>query len=281
MINPETVAVACGLCSALAWGAGDFAGGLASRRSNVLTVVLFSQMLGGILMFGLTPMFADNAPDTRQVLSGMLAGAFGVLGLVGLYKGLASGRMGLVAPLSALVTAVIPMGFSFVAEGLPTTLQRFGLTTAIAAVWLLSSPGGDMQIQKGELRLSLLAGLGFGLFFILMDHASGQAVLWPLLASKIGAVTVMFIILVATRQLTPPPRGQVGFIALAGILDTAGTAAFTVATHLGRLDVSTVLASLYPASTIMLAWLAFRERLSHRQWFGVAGAGVALVLIAV
>ncbi|WP_319406017.1 DMT family transporter [uncultured Desulfosarcina sp.] len=281
MINPETVAVTCGLCSAVAWGAGDFAGGFASRRGNALTVVLFSQMLGGMLMLGLTSVFAGHAPDTRQVLSGMLAGGFGVLGLVCLYKGLAAGRMGLVAPLSALVTAIIPMGFSFVVEGLPTTLQRFGLAAAMAAVWLLSSPGGELRMHKGELRLSLLAGLGFGLFFILMDHASGQAVLWPLLASKAGAVTVMFLILTATRQLTAPPKGQILFIALAGILDTAGTAAFTVAANLGRLDVSTVLASLYPASTIMLAWLVFRERLNRRQWCGVAIAIAALVLIAI
>jgi len=281
MINPETVAIVCGLCSAIAWGAGDFAGGFASRRGNALTVVLFSQMLGGMLMLGLTPLFAEHAPDSRQILSGMLAGGFGVLGLVGLYKGLASGRMGLVAPLSALVTAVIPMGFSFVVEGLPTTMQRFGLAAAIAAVWLLSSPGGDLRMQKGELRLSLMAGLGFGLFFILMDHASSQAVLWPLLASKTGAVAVMFLILTATRQLAAPPKGQVLFIVLAGILDTAGTAAFAAAAHLGRLDLSTVLASLYPASTILLAWLVFRERLGRRQWCGVATAIVALVLIAV
>ncbi|MFO7713101.1 EamA family transporter [Desulfosarcina sp.] len=281
MLNPETLAVTCGLCSALAWGAGDFAGGFASRRGNALTVVFFSQLLGGLLMLGLTPMLAEHAPDSRQVMAGMLAGAFGVLGLVGLYKGLGSGRMGLVAPLSAMVTAVIPMGFAFVVEGLPTAMQMGGLAVAMAAVWLLSSPGGELRIQKGELRLSLLAGLGFGLFFILMDHASGQAVLWPLLASKAGAVSVMVVVLTATRQLAPPPKNQVGFILLAGILDTTGTAAFTLAAHLGRLDISTVLASLYPASTIILAWIVFRERLGRRQWFGVAGACVALVLIAV
>jgi drug/metabolite transporter (DMT)-like permease len=280
MIGAETLAVACGLCSALSWGAGDFAGGLASRRANALSVVLFSQMLGGILMLGLTLGFAEHAPDIRQMLAGTLAGACGVLGLVGLYKGLASGRMGLVAPLSAVVTAVIPIGFSFVTEGLPTSLRMVALAIAMVAVWLLASPGGHMRMQKGELRLSLLAGLGFGLFFILMDHASGEAILWPLLAAKIGGITAMALILAATRQLASPPRGQVGFIALAGILDITGNAAFVMAAHLGRLDISTVLASLYPASTIMLAWLVFKERLGGRQWVGVAMAIAALVLIA-
>ncbi len=281
MISSETIAITCGLFSALAWGAGDFTGGFAARRGSALTVVFFSQLLGGVLMLTLTSLLADHAPDTRQLLSGMLAGAFGALGLVFLYKGLASGRMGLVAPLSAMVAAVLPMGFSFVVEGLPTPLQMSGLAAAMVAVWLLSSPGGNMRIKKGELRLSLLAGLGFGLFFILMDHASGQALLWPLLAAKAGGVTVMFLILTATRQLAPPPGGQIILIALTGILDMAGTAAFVVAAHLGRLDVSTVLASLYPASTIMLAWLVFREHLGRRQWFGVATASAALILIAV
>lgn len=280
MTGTETLAIACGLSSAVAWGAGDFAGGLASRKGNALTVVFFSQILGGVLMLALVPLFANQSPDSRQVMSGMLAGAFGVLGLVGLYKGLASGRMGLVAPLSAVITAVIPMAFSFAMEGLPPSLRILGLVVAMMAVWLLSSPSGEQHIQKGELRLSLLAGLGFGLFFILMDHASGQAILWPLLASKAGAVIAMSLILVVNRQLAAPPKGQVGFIVLAGVLDMAGTAAFAVAAHLGRLDISTVLASLYPVSTIILAWLVFREQLDRRQWCGVATAGAALVLIA-
>ena len=280
MIGSETVAVICGLASALAWGSGDFAGGLASRKANTMVVVLYSQLLGGLVLLGLTPVFADHAPDLRQLLSGVLAGGFGVGGLVCLYQGLSSGRMGLVAPLSAVVTAVIPILVSFLIDGAPTPLRMGGLGVALGAVWLLSSPAGTLRIQKGELRLSLLAGTGFGLFFILMDHASGEAVLWPLLASKIGAVTVMLILLIATRRLALPPVGQWGFIALAGILDASGTAAFTVATHLGRLDVSTVLSSLYPATTILLAWLVFRERLDQRQWAGVLVAGAALVMIA-
>ena len=280
MTPNDTLAIACGLASALAWGAGDFTGGLASRRGSVLTVVLFSQMLGALLVLGLVPAFADHGPSSRQVFSGLLAGGFGVLGLAGLYHGLATGRMGLVAPLSAVVTAVIPMGFSFLTEGLPTAVRLVGLAAALAAVWLLSAPGGTLRIQQGELRLSLLAGLGFGLFFILMDHASSDAVLWPLLASKLGAVTVMLAILLATGRLQAPPRGQTAFIALAGLLDASGTAAFTVATRFGRLDVATVLSSLYPATTILLAWLIFRERLSRRQWGGVLVAGAALVLIA-
>lgn len=281
MIGTESIAIVCGLASALAWGAGDFAGGFASRRGSTLTVVFFSQIIGWVMVLGMIPIVAEKAPVIRQILSGLLAGGAGVLGLAGLYKGLAAGRMGLVAPLSAVVTAVLPILFSFIAEGLPTPLQVVGLATAMTAVWMLSCPGGKLRMQKGELRLSLLAGSGFGLFFILMDHASSQAVVWPLLASKTGAVSVMLIMLLITRRLSAPLKGQTGFIILAGILDAAGTAAFTLATHMGRLDIATILSSLYPASTILLAWIVFRERLDRRQWCGVAAAGVALVLIAI
>ncbi len=281
MINPETLAVTCGLCSALAWGAGDFAGGFASRRGRVLTVVLFSQLIGGILLVCLAALFSRSMPPARHLLFGGLAGIFGVLGLTGLYKGLAQGRMGLVAPLSAVVTALVPMAFSWIVEGFPGWLRIIGFGIAMSAVWLLSSPGGDSKIEPGELRLSILAGLGFGLFFIFMDQASSQTVLWPLVAARAGAIGLMFTFLATTRRLAPPPRGQFAFIALAGILDTAGNAFFGMAAHLGRLDIAAILASLYPASTVLLAWLVLREGLGRRQWMGVASAGVALVLIAI
>jgi drug/metabolite transporter (DMT)-like permease len=281
MINPETLAVVCGLCSALAWGAGDFTGGFASRRGNVLTVVLFSQLIGGILLVCLAATFSRSIPPARHLLFGGLAGIFGVLGLTELYKGLAQGRMGLVAPLSAVVTALVPMAFSFLVEGFPGWLRMIGFGIAMAAVWFLSSPGDQSKIEPGELRLSILAGLGFGLFFIFMDQATSQSVLWPLVAARAAAIVVMFTLLATTRQLAPPPQGQFVFISLAGILDTAGNAAFGMAAHLGRLDMAAILASLYPASTVLLAWLVFREGLGRRQWFGVASAGVALVLIAV
>lgn len=281
MIGPESLAIACGLGSALAWGAGDFAGGFASRRGSALTVILFSQMIGGILLFLLAASLARGVPSTGDLVAGGLAGIFGVLGLIGLYTGLARGRMGLVAPLSAVVTAVVPMMVSFAMEGYPGSLRMVGFTTALAAVWFLSSPEGGSKIEAGELRLSILAGLGFGLFFVLIDHASDQSVLWPLVAARVAAVAVMILILTVNRKLTPPHHGQYAFICLAGILDTTGNAAFGMAAHLGRLDIAAILASLYPASTVLLAWLVLRERLGRRQWLGVAVASVALVLIAV
>lgn len=280
MIGSDALAVLCGLSSALAWGAGDFAGGYASRRGNALAVVLFAQLIGGMLLLILAITVARTIPPARHLVWGGLAGVFGVLGLIGLYKGLALGRMGLVAPLSAVVTATLPLIFSLVVAGSPGWLRMIGFGIALAAVWLLAHPGGDAPIDRQELRLALGAGLGFGLFFIFMGQASGQAVLWPLVAARLSAIVVMAALLATTQRLAPPPRGQLPFIVLAGVLDTAGNAAFGMAAHLGRLDIAAILASLYPASTVLLAWLVFHERLNRQQWGGVAAAGAALVLIA-
>lgn len=275
------MAAICGLASSLAWGAGDFAGGLASRRGNTLSVVLFSQLIGGLLLTLLALVYAPTVPPLRHLAYGALAGIFGVLGLTGLYRGLAQGRMGLVAPLSAVVTALVPLTFSFIIEGFPGTLRMTGFAVAVAAVWFLASPGSMGSIEAQEIRLALLAGLGFGLFFIFMDQASDQAVLWPLVAARGAAIGVMSAILAFTRQLASPPGGQLFFIALAGILDTAGNAAFGMAAHLGRLDIAAILASLYPATTVILARLVFKERLGRQQWVGVGAAGIALLLLAV
>jgi drug/metabolite transporter (DMT)-like permease len=280
MISTEIVGIICGFSSAIVWGAGDFAGGFATRRANALTVIFFSQLIGGTLLLAVAAAFATGMPPARHLMFAGLAGIFGVLGLIGLYRGLASGRMGLVAPLSALVTATVPLVFSIVVEGYPGHLRLAGFGIAMAAVWLLSSPGGRMTIKPGELRLSLFAGLGFGLFFIFMGNASDEMVLWPLVAARGSAILLILLILTSARQLTVPPGKQFGLIALAGILDTLGNAAFAMAAHLGRLDIAAILASLYPASTVLLAWLILRERLGRNQWTGVVIAVVALVLIA-
>ena len=281
MISAETLAVGCGLGSAIVWGAGDFAGGFATRRANALTVIFFSQLIGGTLLLAFAAAFSSGTPPGRHLFFAALAGIFGVLGLIGLYRGLAGGRMGLVAPLSAIVTALVPLLFSLTTEGYPGHLRFAGFGVGLSAVWLLSSPGGKLAIKPGELKLSLSAGLGFGLFFVCMGTASGETVLWPLLAARGSAVLLMLILLLSSRQMTVPPRSQFGLIALAGILDTMGNAGFGMAAHLGRLDIAAILASLYPAPTVILAWLVLRERLGRRQWFGVAVAVCALVLIAV
>ena len=157
-MNSDFLAITYGLSSALTWGAGDFSGGFATKRSNVFTVIFISQIIGAILLVLLGFVFSEAIPDLSYLLWGALAGLFGTLGLIALYTALAKSKMGLVAPLSAVVTAIIPVVFTFFSEGLPKVNQLIGFGIALLAVWFLSYSGKKTRVERKELGLSLLAG---------------------------------------------------------------------------------------------------------------------------
>lgn len=149
------------------------------------------------------------------------------------------------------------------------------------AVWLLSSANAGIRMSLSEFLLSLVAGLGFGLFFIFIDLANDLSVFWPLVAARAASVSFLLLIILIKGKSVKPLSGQWIFILLTGVLDAAGNAFFSIAAHLGRLDVSAVLGSLYPAATVMLAWFFLKERLGRKQCVGVFGAFVALILISI
>jgi drug/metabolite transporter (DMT)-like permease len=281
MISPEAWAVTFGLGSAISWGAGDFSGGFASKKTSALTVIFYSQMIGVVLLIGLQLFFPDNGWTLGQLLWGALAGVSGVIGLIALYKGLATGRMGIVAPLSAVLTALVPLVLAFLTEGLPRQTQLTGFALALAAIWLFGANEARSREFSAELGLSLMAGAGFGLFFVCIDHISAEAILWPLIAARLASVTLIGSILTARRQMAPPPRQQMVVIALAGTLDVVGNGFFALASKLGRLDMAAVLASMYPVTTVLLARCLLKERLRRRQRIGLVAACAALVLIAI
>jgi drug/metabolite transporter (DMT)-like permease len=281
LIGPEALAITYGLSSAITWGAGDFSAGFASRKSGVVSVVLFSQLIGAGFLFFLAMFFSGSLPSLRDMAFGGLAGVFGVLGLMALYQGLSLGRMGIVAPLSAIVTAMIPIGFAFFKEGLPNVPQIIGLALALVSVWLLSfSKNKEKRYRFTEFTLPLLSGIGFGLFFILIDAATQESLLWPLVGTRCVSLLMMSILFLASSNAQVPKRNQLPFIALAGICDIMGNLFFALATNLGRLDISAMLSSLFPAATVTLAWFFLKEKLNRYQWLGVAVALVALILIS-
>ncbi len=281
MINTETLSITFGLGSAVAWGAGDFTGGLASRKGNLLGVIFVSQFLGGLLLAILGVIFAESIPPVPHLLYGGLAGIFGNIGLIALYKGLSQGRMGIVAPLSAVLTALIPIGYSAFYSGLPSMIQFAGFICFMVAIWLLSAGDTGFRMTLNELLLSIVAGLGFGFFFILIDRANDLAIYWPLVSARLFSVSFLFFILFIMKKSIKPISGQWKFIGITGILDAGGNLFFSLAAHLGRLDISAVLGSLYPAATVFLAWFFLKERLGKKQWIGVAGAFFALILISI
>ncbi|MCP4358338.1 MAG: DMT family transporter [Chloroflexi bacterium] len=278
-MNPETLAIFFGLASAMTWGAGDFSGGLATKKTTVYTVVLISQIVGGFFLVGLALLFRETVPPVEALLWGAVAGLAGVVGLLALYRGLADGRMGIVAPLTAVLSAAIPILFSLFGEGAPSIAQMIGFGLALAAVWLLSGVGGRSAVQPTELGLALVAGTGFALFFIFIDQANEKAVFWPLAAARLTSVSCLMVVVFVRTIWERPLRSQMPPIILAGVLDALGNAFFVLAARFGRLDLAAVLASLYPATTVLLAQLFLHERLNQAQWIGILIALLAIVFI--
>jgi drug/metabolite transporter (DMT)-like permease len=180
--------------------------------------------------------------------------------------------MGVVAPVSAVVTAVLPLLFGLFLEGLPGMLQMVGFGTAIVAVWLLSRPPQGGQAQLHQLALPVLAGLGFGTFLIVIDHVSDSA--------RFASLTLLFLLVVFMRQRQWPAVRQLPLMIIAGLFDVGGNTFYALAARVGRLDTAAVLSSLFPGITVLLAWIVLKERLGHEQWAGVAVAMVAVLLIA-
>jgi drug/metabolite transporter (DMT)-like permease len=269
--------VALGLASAASWGAGDFAGGLASRRAPALGVVVFSQGIGIALLVALALLIGEARPAPGQLAWAALAGANGALGLLALYSALASGRMGIAAPVSGVVGAVVPVLVGAAIQGAPGPVRIAGFALALVGVWLLTAGGrGVGGAAPREFVLPVAAGVSFGLFLVLIHRAGGAGVLWPLTAARTTSVGVLAAIGGLTRTLRLPRASVRGLTCLAGVLDTGGNAFFVLAAQAGRLDVAGVLSSLYPAATVALACLLLRERLTRRQAIGAVATLAAI-----
>lgn len=266
------------LLAAVGWGSGDFTSGLAARRIGSFHTVLLAYSVGLFALIGVALATSETLPPAADLLWGAIAGLLGLVGLGFLLRGFTAGRMGIVAPVSAVLAAAIPVIFSAFTEGLPRQMQLLGFGLALVGIWLLSRPeplGG----RPAGLGLALLAGLGFGSFFTALSQISPSAVFWPLVTGRLAACAFLVAAAVATRRPIVPPRPPLRLLALAGMLDVGGNLFFLLATQSGRLDVAAVLGSLYPAVTAILAWLVVREHMTRQQIAGVTAAVLAIVLI--
>ncbi|WP_370575773.1 EamA family transporter [Methanomethylovorans sp.] len=280
MINSDLYVILFGLASAICWGAGDFSGGIATKRSNVYGVVLTSQIIGTVLLAVAALLLAEEMPDMYSIFWGSIAGICGCLGLLALYKGLSIGKMGIVAPVAAVVTAIVPMVFSIFTEGMPPSYRFAGFAIAFAGVWLISGSENTTDTVLNDFSLPLIAGIGFGFFLIAIDHVSKHAILWPLVASRLASVGMLMGIHILKRQYGLPTRNLLPLVLLAGIFDTAGNTFFALASQAGRLDIAAVVSSLYPGATVMLAWIILKERIRLRQWIGIFASLAAIIFIS-
>lgn len=273
--------VVFGLLSALSWGAGDFFGGLATKRAHPFTVVHVAEWVGAVVLVALALFFQEALPDGASLLWAAGAGLVGAVGLLTLYTALAAGHMGIVAALSAVVSALVPIIVAALTEGLPAPLHMLGFGVGLVAIWLLTS-SHDVTVQPRELWLALAAGLGFGFYFVLVDRAVGESgVFWSLAFARSLAGVVLLVILLATRRPLLPPRPVLPVNMANGALDAGGNLFFALAAQSGRLDIAAVVASLYPGMTVLLARVILKERLNRLQTVGAVAALAAVVLVAV
>jgi drug/metabolite transporter (DMT)-like permease len=270
------------LLSGVSFGAGDFLGGIATRREgSAPAVVVAAHILSlGFLALAVWWFPRDAAP--ADYLWGALAGLAGAVGLMLLYRGLAIGTMSIVAPITAVGAAVVPVMYGLSTGDAPDPLSLAGALVALVGVWLVSvgeAGGGGARRMHAGLGEAIASGIAFGLFFILISNTSEDTGMIPLVAARLASICVLGGIVLALRGTLRLQRHTILPMAGAGVLDITANALFLVAARAGNLPIAAVLSSLYPATTVLLAWGFLREPIAGRRGVGliIVGAGVALI----
>ncbi len=278
ILEPALATVVLGLVAAVGFGASDFGGGLLSRRAPVLGVVLVSQSVAGAMALFLTVLAGEAVPGSEDLLWCLIAGLFGGIGTTALYRGLAVGTMGLIAPLTAVLASTIPVIAGIVLQGSPPLLVSIGIGVALVAVVLVSWETGDGSSRAG-LGPALIAGSAFGVFEVAIAQVSSESVLGPVTAICLTQAFLVAVVIAATRSPWRPSRSQLPPLAAIGGILILGDVAFLLAVQTGALAVASVLSSLYPVVTIVLAAVILRERIDRLHATGIVVAMIAIALI--
>jgi drug/metabolite transporter (DMT)-like permease len=273
------LAIALGLAASLSWGVADFFGGIQSRRMPVVAVVLGSQLAGLVLVAAIVAARGEGMPGGDFVVYAALSSVGGIVGLTAFYKALSIGAMGVVAPLSS-TAAVIPLVVGLATGDRPSALQGTGVAVAIVGVLLASREAGEHggSVSRGA-GLALVSAVGFGCFFLAIDKASDSDVLWAVCVNRTVSVCLLGLALLATRPTLGLRPADMRMLALVGVLDILANGLFAFAATKGLVSVVSVLASLYPVITVLLARVVLKERLQGVQRIGaaLALAGAALI----
>lgn len=273
------------LGAAVGYGLSDFIGGLASRRTSAWPVALLAGA-GGLLGAAVLALAVPGDPDASDLVWGAVSGLGSGAGSVFLYRGFANGRMSVVAPVSAVGAAVVPVAVGLATGERPSWLVLVGIAVALPAIWLVASTPEDPLESEDQETLAaglvdgLLAGLGFGVLFVAIGQVPDGAGFWPIAAAQgVGLVTIALLAsLLGARWVPTAPSELWG--AVAGLMASAALLLFLLATQADLLTVAAVLTSLYPAFTILLAFVVLREHIYRAQGLGLLLCGVAVSLVA-
>ncbi|HUZ96795.1 MAG TPA: EamA family transporter [Edaphobacter sp.] len=282
------------LAAAALWGGGDFSGGMGAKNAGgtmggALRVILLSHAASFTVLIAIAQWRGDVFPHGAPLAWGIGAGVAGGISLACFYVALSRGAMGASAALSGLLAAAIPAAVSIASEGSPGLLRIVGFLVAGGAIWLIAAgPNAEAKTaDMGTIWLAVAAGIGFGIYFVSLKMAGVAGVVWPMATARIGSLSVCSLMLLglsSSSKTAEIAKGRLNRTAArwaltTALLDTSGNLLFIAATRAGRLDVAAVLASLYPASTILLAAWMLSERPTRRQGLGMLVAAAAVVMI--
>lgn len=276
------MAVLFGLLAAALYGAADFCGGLATRRSGMFAVTVTSQTAGFVLLLAALPLMPGRFTHDALVY-GLVGGACGGVGILLLYHALSIGKMGVVSPITAVLAAALPVAAGVLRGDRLSTWQILGIALALAAVALISlstEPDGRFEFSTAGVREAIASGLLLGGFYIFLALAGAGAGLYPLVFARLGSVLMLLLVTLALRRSVLPNAAALPIVVLAGALDMSANVLYVLSVYAGFLSIAAVLTSLYPASTVFLARFVLGERLANVQKLGVALALAGVALIA-
>ena len=273
-----TVGILLAISSALVWGSGDFCGGRAATRSDPFQVLALAGVSGIALLLVASRIVGEPLTFDASLLWAAAAGLAGGGGIVALYSGLAVGSAATVAPLAAVIAAVMPVLFAALTLGPPRPVQMAGFALALAGIWLVARATAQGGASRAGVRFGMLAGLGFGAFLVLIAQVDLQAVYVPLAVARLMMLFTAASVL-SVRRVPFPGLLSNPIALLAGCLDAGGNVLYLLARQYVRVDIAAVLSSLYPVSTVVLARLVTREPVTRTQWVGAAVCLAAVALI--
>jgi drug/metabolite transporter (DMT)-like permease len=276
---PIVLALAC----AIVYGIADYSGGRSTRSAPSIFVSLVGQLASMALALAAVIVLGTAVPDAPDLWWGALAGAASAVALASFYHALSRGAMTVVAPITAVTSAVLPVVFGLVQGERPGVLAFVGMFVAVGAVTLVSGAIGSREIatRRSTIMFALLAGLGFAVIFIALGETESDSGIWPLVSARVVSITMIALLVAATRTSVRGHGSAWRLAALAGVLDMSANFLYLLAVQRGLLSVVVVVVALYPVSTVCLAFGLDRERVTRSQAVGMALAVGALVLVSV
>ena len=268
----------CSLAAVFAWGTSDFLGGYAARRANAFLLTAIAHISGLLLMAAVAVATYSPFPSRTAVVWALVGGLSGGGALAIFYRALATGRMGLTAPVAAVLGAAIPTVFGMFSEGLPQRAQIVGFAMAATGIWLISRTEDDSHPQG--IGMAALAGIGFAGYYLCVKQAGDASAYWIAAVSKVASFSLTGVIVLIGRSARQIDARGIAFGVLAGCLDIIGSVLFIRAIQNGRLDAAVVLSSLYPAVTVLLARFILNEHFTRWKALGMFAALLAVPMIA-